>query len=1400
VFRPSFSPCHYPDFVVVGDFIEVSAPHVAKPGEGDTFKTAHFHAKPNTDNKTRIAYIRCGNAEVSVVQDGAPVAVEPEPKPIEPAPVVPVPAPQPPHVHPEPTPVPVTPAPIPTPEPPHVHPEPAPIPVVPTPTPEPPHVHPQPQPAPTEPVHVHPQPLPVEPAPVPVVGKSSLQRGEQIVVGESLTSADGRISLTIENDGRLALRTVDLGGFTLWQSNKTGKGPFRLTYQTDGHLVLYDGDQKPLWYSNVHGAHVAGPVIENSGNFVVKDVDGKVLWQTDTTLLWYAPHVHHHEEVPFGTIRPDTTTPTIRGHHGDEMYNFAIHADENVRDTRDNYKPNKPNTCLSVRSGGKVVIRERVDFKELTADGGEIVFEDGANVTYETFQGLKGSRVVFRPANKGIRISHKPFMFRPNDKNEFGGGSIFMCEVDIRGKKTRRYIAVAKGPMAKDEWIELAEPALDWEVGHEVIVPGTKQGGSVVPGTNLKTLDDHEERTILELSADRKKIRVRPLEFDHPGCFDRGLNKWVNPSIGNMFASIVITSEGDVPYHNMFTGGIKGVIDSVRFEGGSRTGMTLSGDGHIGFKGRYGGTHVHGNDIPGAFKVTNCVYKDVNKWSIVNHGGKGVDFEYNLVVQGKGSSGSLMVGEDGTETGNFAYNMLVGVKGLGLTDGHDRMGVAGTCIWLNGAGIKVIGNQGYGGLGGMTLYNGVNAFHPEPYLGRDCVWFRQDSAARVFSESGKPGPELATVTIGGFTAVHCNYGHMDGSYVFNFAGIRNARFLFDPTVPDSTGWGIWSNRGRRFIENYFQDCPKGGGAIYFGLAITEDLTRELIRNTGNSLGHKIRMDNIMHYQTLNGVAYLSDNDIKGEQEDISYSFLNFWGNPGQMFDMAPKADNPKPIFVYNNTVEPRGRFELLSEAQLGDWRPDLALLFESSWSDHHVSWTEAVVPAGPVNSRGMVEVELDAAFFGNPGNDWNVAKTIQRLVKRTDPDEEPDVWEHVVNGYTFQEAHDYYWAKPENRVVGMPVHFRAGEKFEFAPGTVLRWGYSHASPDAFHEWRLRVTVADILNLPKYKDLAYANKHYGTSLGGRFAHRHEAITVPQLKTSVLVPSSVPEGVNPVEWWLKNGTLNIQDRAWVHISEKDSRLGAFRITPVKGNGNFAMMEGFQIWVSDKLEGDRVMIHDSGKRYHPYNQWFFLPPVVTTPDGKRIELGDGKERYYFFSRRTPDGKYRFTRKWHEWWDEKPRGRWRYVGGFKFKWTYDPATQPERVVKPSAQLSDYVFEGAAPQRFEHVNPEGKPWGKPLVYPIDDECVPILTWAGGHTGIQGDVDPNNLSQRVPGYYNYEGFAGYAYLTPAPGRRPLWQEGWGWAPAVFQVWDNPPTWYLPTHEEYQKSLDMFKRAQNGEYL
>lgn len=60
----------------------------------------------------------------------------------------------------------------------------------------------------------------------------------------------GPYRLTMQSDGNLVV--YDVHNRAVWNTATTGTGkePHRLIMQNDGNLVLYDGKDKPLWYSN----------------------------------------------------------------------------------------------------------------------------------------------------------------------------------------------------------------------------------------------------------------------------------------------------------------------------------------------------------------------------------------------------------------------------------------------------------------------------------------------------------------------------------------------------------------------------------------------------------------------------------------------------------------------------------------------------------------------------------------------------------------------------------------------------------------------------------------------------------------------------------------------------------------------------------------------------------------------------------------------------------------------------------------------------------------------------------------------------------------------------------------------------------------------------------------------
>lgn len=106
----------------------------------------------------------------------------------------------------------------------------------------------------------------------------TLNSGTQLLVNQSIASADGQFSLILQSDGNLVLYR---GNFPLWASNTVGKPSKNAIMQADGNFVLYDTSAKPLFSSGTAGKPGAILKIQNDGNVVV--YQGSVpLWSTQT--------------------------------------------------------------------------------------------------------------------------------------------------------------------------------------------------------------------------------------------------------------------------------------------------------------------------------------------------------------------------------------------------------------------------------------------------------------------------------------------------------------------------------------------------------------------------------------------------------------------------------------------------------------------------------------------------------------------------------------------------------------------------------------------------------------------------------------------------------------------------------------------------------------------------------------------------------------------------------------------------------------------------------------------------------------------------------------------------------------------------------------------------------------
>ncbi|WAS96580.1 lectin [Nannocystis punicea] len=83
---------------------------------------------------------------------------------------------------------------------------------------------------------------------------------------DRITSANGRYSLIMQNDGNLVIYNQ---GSAIWATNTAGTDGETAVMQTDGNFVLYRVNGTPLWASNTAGRPVSYVIMQDDGNLVV---------------------------------------------------------------------------------------------------------------------------------------------------------------------------------------------------------------------------------------------------------------------------------------------------------------------------------------------------------------------------------------------------------------------------------------------------------------------------------------------------------------------------------------------------------------------------------------------------------------------------------------------------------------------------------------------------------------------------------------------------------------------------------------------------------------------------------------------------------------------------------------------------------------------------------------------------------------------------------------------------------------------------------------------------------------------------------------------------------------------------------------------------------------------------
>lgn len=143
----------------------------------------------------------------------------------------------------------------------------------------------------------------------------TLNAGQQLGRGASLTSPNGAYTLTLQEDGNLVLAAR---GEAVWATGTDNQGIDRADLQSDGNFVLYAGDT-PKWHSDTKGKKDVKLVIQDDRNVVLYSADG-VAWSSRTETD-APPPVVEVEVAPVANEVPAPRTHTVAS--GDTLFNIA---------------------------------------------------------------------------------------------------------------------------------------------------------------------------------------------------------------------------------------------------------------------------------------------------------------------------------------------------------------------------------------------------------------------------------------------------------------------------------------------------------------------------------------------------------------------------------------------------------------------------------------------------------------------------------------------------------------------------------------------------------------------------------------------------------------------------------------------------------------------------------------------------------------------------------------------------------------------------------------------------------------------------------------------------------------------------------------------------------------------
>lgn len=107
--------------------------------------------------------------------------------------------------------------------------------------------------------------------------RDRLLSNTRLLPGQSITSTNGRFRLLFQTDGNLVLYD-DVERSAPWSSNTPGISAGSVLMQPDGNLVVYDTQGRDHWSTVTPGNAGAYVVVQNDGNLVIYRTGGDAAW------------------------------------------------------------------------------------------------------------------------------------------------------------------------------------------------------------------------------------------------------------------------------------------------------------------------------------------------------------------------------------------------------------------------------------------------------------------------------------------------------------------------------------------------------------------------------------------------------------------------------------------------------------------------------------------------------------------------------------------------------------------------------------------------------------------------------------------------------------------------------------------------------------------------------------------------------------------------------------------------------------------------------------------------------------------------------------------------------------------------------------------------------------------